>query len=257
MGIERNKVVVTGVVVLLSVVGVQAAIHHMEIPLPAMDIPAVDDYQTTGADMAGMEVTAFFTAAAPESVIWAATGVDAGEVVGPDNDWSLSQSGDTFNQLWTLVYVKGALVDKGLLSGFRIDGFTAGPGEVGVMFDRTFNGDFGTPDSFRGRDYVYVAGGEPPFDTVVTYENTIGVGGAAPVGDEFRHLDVRFLWLSGIGDEFTAAPVQVAGLDGENLWALQFRQDTNNPVVPEPSVSAILACAGLLALRRRRRSATR
>ena len=64
---ERGRIWVAGAVVLLSVASVQAAVHHMAIPLPAMDIPSVDDYQTTGAKMAGMEVTAFFTAAAPES----------------------------------------------------------------------------------------------------------------------------------------------------------------------------------------------
>ena len=64
------------VLTVLCLAGVSPAIViHSENPLPGEVIPSVSDYQTDGADMAGMAVTAFFTASAPETAIWAVTGV--------------------------------------------------------------------------------------------------------------------------------------------------------------------------------------
>ncbi len=230
-------------------VATEAADFHFEIADPTVEIPSVSDYQTDGADMAGMAVTAFFSTSAPETVVWTATGVDSGAVNGLKSDWSLTQQGDTFSNPWTLIYTGGT--GKGLLTGFRIDGFAAGPGEVGVMFDRTFNGDFGTPDSFLGRDYTTQTAGLP-FDTFVLYESQVAVTPNDPVGDEFRYLNVRFL-LFGDHDEFTTAPLGIAGLDGANLRSLSFLQDTNNPIVPEPATLALLSIGAAALIVRRRK----
>jgi hypothetical protein len=226
----------------------QGLVVHSENPLPGETIPAVSTYQTNGADMVGMGVTMFFSAAPAETVLWSATGVDSGVAAGIDGDWTLSEAGDTFNNPWTLIYEGG----KGLLTGFRLDGFAnPGPVNIGVMFDRTFNGDFGTPDSYRGRDFEYV-GAQPPFNTFVRYESTIAVGAAPAVGDEFRYLNIQFLYLPGFDDEFNPEPPQPGGLDGDNLRTLSFYQDTNNPVVPEP-FSLILLSSGVLLVWRRRK----
>ena len=224
----------------------QGIVIRSESHPPGETIPSVSDYQTNGADMAGMAVTMFFSAASSETVIWAATGATSGAATGASGDWSLSESDDTFSNPWTLIYQGG----KGLLTGFQLDGFAAGPGKVGVMFDRTFDGNFGTPDSFLGRDYDY-AGAEPPFDTFVGYQSAIAVGAAPAVGDEFRYLNVRFLYLPDFVDEFTSVPPQRGGLDGDNLRTISFYQDTNNPIVPEPISLALLAAGSLIALRRR------
>jgi hypothetical protein len=226
----------------------QAADFHFEVLDPVVEIPAVSDYQTTGADMAGMSVTAHFSAAPSETVEWMATGADSGQATGPQQDWTLSQQGDSFANPWTLIYQGG---NKGLLTGFRIDGFAAGPGEVGVMFDRTFNGQFGTPDSYKGRDYTTQTVGLP-FDTFVVYESQVAIAGDDPVGDEFRYLDVRFVDF-GQGDEFSDDPLVVSGLDGDTVRTLSFIQDTNNPIVPEPASVALVAIGAALSLGGRRR----
>jgi hypothetical protein len=124
------------------------------------------------------------------------------------------------------------------------------------MFDRTFDATFGTVDSFHGRDLELVNPASVPFDVLVRYEGAVGVGGVAPVGDEFRWLNARFVNLGGITDEFTTVPVPIAGLDGDNIRTLSFLQDTNNPRIPEPSSVAlafILAslCTAIPVCRRR------
>ena len=57
--------------------------------------------------------------------------------------------------------------------------------------------------------------------------------------------------LPGVDDEFSTVPPQIVGLDGEQLRAVQFRQDTNNPELPEPASLTIFGVAALALLRRR------
>ena len=243
---KKTRIFMAILAVFVIATAAQATVIRSESLVPQQVIPQVSTYQTTGADMAGMEVTAFFSAAPSETVLWAASGADSGAATG--TGWSLSQAGDTFANAWTLFYQGG---NNGLLTGFRIDGFAAGPGEVGVMFDRTFNGADGTPGSFRGRDFEY-AGAEPAFDTFVMYEGGIGVADEEPVGDEFRYLDVRFLTLPGFEDEFTSAPPQQGGLDGIELRSINFFQDTNNPIVPEPMTLVFLGAGAAFVFTSRR-----
>lgn len=245
----KTAILTLGLVVFTFAPAAFAAVSYSEIFLPNVDIPAVSDYQTTGADMAGMAVTAFFQFAPAETIIWQDTGATSGSAIGAQQDWSLSENGDTYSNAWTLLYTPATGSNKGLLTGFRIDGFAAGPGKIGVMFDRTFNGQFGTPDSYRGRDFTY-AGPEPAFDTFVTYEQAVGLAGAAPVRDEWRILDVRFRTIGDV-TEFATTPPLIAGLDGDNLRSLTFYQDTNNPIIPEPALLALFSTGALLIRRRR------
>lgn len=232
----------------LSLAPATGADYHSETPDPTALIDGVSEYKTTGADMVGMAVTAHFSAAPSETQIWAATGVDSGGVFGAQQDWSLTQNGDTFGNPWTLSYTNAG---KGLLTGFSIDGFAAGPKEIGVMFDRTFDDQFGTPGSFKGWDYTTVTAGVP-FDTLINFASAVAIVGNDPVGDEFRYLNVRFLNL-GDRDEFGNIPPTVSGLDGDVIRSLQFIQDTNNPiVVPEPTVLLILSAGAIGMLRRKR-----
>jgi hypothetical protein len=85
----------------------------------------------SGADMAGIQVTATFTDTSTEILDWAALTADSGGVTG--TGWSLTQEGDTFgefdniNQLlvgtWTLtnnsLNLESLFID--LLSGFVFD----------------------------------------------------------------------------------------------------------------------------------------
>ena len=118
-----------------------AATMHQSIPGTTQNIPAVANYKTTGELMAGMEVTAFFSNAADETVSWAATGnPDEGAAVGATGDWSVVQTGDTFLNSWKLQYNQ---TGKGRLTGLRFDGLAAGVVENSVLFDREkdFSGD--------------------------------------------------------------------------------------------------------------------
>jgi hypothetical protein len=85
----------------------------------------------TGADMAGIQVTATFTDTSTEVLDWAALTADSGGVTG--TGWSLTQEGDTFGELdninqllvgeWTLTNnspnLESLFID--LLSGFVFD----------------------------------------------------------------------------------------------------------------------------------------
>ena len=233
---------------------VKAVDFHGQIDNPVQNIPSVNTFQTDGAGMAGMAVTAFFSAAPPQTAIWGVTGPTSGAAVGPDADWRLRESGDTFVNPWTLEYNAAASpAPKGSLIGFSIDGFAAGPGKIGVMFDRTFDGAFGTPGTFLGHDYETLV--PMPFDTFVTFRGIIGVAANLPVGDEFRWLDVRFRVLPDTADEFSTVPPRITGLDGVNLASVEFRQDTNNPLVPEPGSLTMICGISVLGLLRRRRPA--
>lgn len=85
----------------------------------------------TGADMAGIQITATFSDTTTEILNWAALTADSGGVTG--TDWSLSQVGDTFGEFdninsllvgaWTLTNNSSTLESLfiNLLSGFVFD----------------------------------------------------------------------------------------------------------------------------------------
>jgi len=217
----------------------------MQIDAPQQDVPQIDDHTTTGDEMAGMTVTAEFSGNTPtETVEWQATGAGSGQATGSvGQGWSLTQSDDTFSNPWTLTYGGG----NGLLTGLRIDGFgTNAVGTIGAVFDRTFGFNDGTPGSFLGKDFETV--NPEPFDISVTYEGAVGVGGNAPVGDEFRFLDVQFLE----GPDTDTGDVIKTGLDGDTIRTLSYLQDTDEAIVPEPASLALVALGGVVMFARRR-----
>jgi len=217
---------------------------YQEIAAPLQDVPAIDDAMTTGNEMAGMTVTAFFTGnTASETVVWQDAGGTSGQAVGTAGQgWSLAQAGDTFLNEWTLIYNGG----NGLLTGLSIDGF--GDEEVlGTVFDRTFGFEFGTDNSFLGRDFDLT--GEEPFDILVTYSGAVGVAGDAPVGDVFRNLELKFV----IGPQSDTGSVQDAGLDGDTIRTISYLQDTDEVIIPEPASLALIGLGALAVLKPRRR----
>lgn len=145
---------------------------------------ALTAFTTTGQQMAGMRVTAFFTGGGSEIVTWGATGASAGAAIG--SGWSLAQSGDTFTSAWTLSS-SAASIDRLLID--------AGPGDT--VFDTSFFGFFGTDGSGLGRDFTVTGGTGDGLDIVATYRNAVALTGDAPVGDLFRLLDLDF-FTSGI-----------------------------------------------------------
>ncbi|MBX3351556.1 MAG: hypothetical protein KF684_01370 [Phycisphaeraceae bacterium] len=141
-------------------------------------------FATTGEQMAGMRVTAFFTGGGSEVVTWGATGAGAGGAFGAG--WSLAQSGDSFSSAWTLSST-AASIDRLLID--------AGPGDT--VFDTSYFGFFGTDGSAFGRDFTVTGGTGEGLDIIATYRNAVALTGDAPVGDLFRLLDIDF-FTSGV-----------------------------------------------------------
>ncbi len=232
-----------------------AVTMYQSIPGTTQNIPAVANYKTTGELMAGMEVTAFFSNAADETVSWAATGTaDQGAAVGATGDWSVVQTGDTFLNSWKLQYNQ---TGKGRLTGLRFDGLAAGVVENSVLFDREkdFSGDYnGTPGSEKGEDFLTTPNPYPAwFDIMATYEDQVKIDSdpLGPRGDLFRILDIRFYSQEGLiaGAE--------AGLDGLDLTEMVFWQDTDSTsLVPEPTTGLLLTVGMMLAGCRSRRRPT-
>jgi hypothetical protein len=199
----------------------------------------IADFQTTGNNMGGMEVTAFFADGSSELVIWTGLGGTSGAASG--TGWKLAVTGDTFDRIWTLTND----VNETMI-GLRI---YAAPGDT--MFDRTrdqFNDVIGTPGSARGRDFTVFSGPDGLLIDV-TYSNIVNLTGFLPFGDLYATMSLAFN----------------PGLNPGEI--LRFRADSDSAAlaggvrptpVPEPAAMALVGIGlfGLgLAVRRRRRAA--
>lgn len=180
---------------------------------------ALTGFQTFGDMMAGMTVRATLVSGATSTAIWAVSGAGSGGA--SNGDFSLNQSGDTFQGSWNLSSNVG-------ISSLFID---AGTGNA--VFDTQALGDvFGTEGSFRG---LHINDGNN-----VYYRDLVALTGFAPVGDLFRTLQIDFL---------------------QSVTSYSFMTDTDSlsisgditPTVPEPSTFILFGAglAGLAFIRKR------
>jgi hypothetical protein len=191
---------------------------------------------TTGATMGGMQVTAFFTNNSFQPVFWVGQGLGSGGAFG--TNWSLTESGDTDTQNWTLINSTGLGLTRLVIDG--------GPGKT--IFDRTFGGQEGTPGTGLGRDFVVTSGLIPTDNILATYRDVVAVVPNPPVGDIFRSLEVDFLQTGG----FASGRTLTFGADTDTTSSVLFPL----PTIPEPG-SLLLFGAAILGVASYRRLRSR
>lgn len=200
------------------------------------------DASTSGSNMAGMEVTAYFDNNSSESATWVATNDTGGAAAG--TNWSLGVTGETtFINPFTMTL---SLAQEIVLTRLVIDGR---PGDT--VFD-VISGDNLTPESYNGRVISFVYGPEE-LNITATYRNEVALNNVL-YGDLYTLLDLSFSGANG-------------GLQGGN--SLYFIADTDNTAiagdlklatapepVPEPSTLFLLgsglAWLGLYARKRKK-----
>ena len=198
-------------------------------PIP-YQTSALDEFQTSGGQMGGLEVTVYFFnpgdfSTSTQTATWVEADAVSGSATG--TGFILSQgvandNGSTFFNPWTLDNLS-----QSNIVGFNINGR---PGDT--VFDRTLP-NTGTIGSDQGKDFAFTTN-QPngdPFNAMVTYYDSLRITGEAAVGDTFLQLEV-LLTGQGAGDE---TPLEAG-------QSLSFMQDTDNALVegdftqvPEPS----------------------
>lgn len=195
-------------------------------PNPIVSTNAVKD-AITGADMAGLIVTATYTLVGGSTIThtmtWVATGPTSGRAafpLGPNFAISVSLTGDTSGNL---AWQYSTIFLDPLLS-LTFDGTAAG-----IYFDRTLP-DPGTPGSGPGADIVFgpfipPMGFTVPLPNTVRYSSAVALDGNPPAGDLYAKMEIDF------------GPGTVGASD------FAFTQDTD-AAIPEPA-SALLVFSGI------------
>lgn len=187
----------------------------------------------TGADLAGLSVTATFGEASGPLVFpmtWTSTGPGSGSA--SQSVVAVSLAGNASSSLaWHYTSVL-----LGPLLSLDFDGTAAG-----IYFDRAHS-DTGTPGSGAGADIAFGSLFPQGVDSgiVVTYSKAVALGGATPQGDLYAQMTIQF-------------PNTVNGPANFPPQDFAFTQNTDKSVVPEPA-SWLLLAGGLALMVLRHRS---
>ncbi|NEX19701.1 hypothetical protein G3480_05125 [Thiorhodococcus mannitoliphagus] len=180
---------------------------------------AITEYRTTGAMIEGLEVTAFFSNGASESLSWASSDAASGGVMG--SGWSLTQSGDTFRSAWTLSMDAPSTSSTDRAPSIARLVLNAAPGRSVFDVDVTDQDGSGTAGSKAGGAFALEGQRQ---GLAVTYSDQVAIGNQRALGDLYNTLTLEFSETSFFSagqslnfvadmDSILTSPKQLGGLD--------------------------------------------